>query len=119
LKNCLKSIKRCCSKTAVYKEEITNLNTKLGVSEHRAIPVGRSDNLFVDSLFPTPNVLLEVSEHVSVGKTLQSNISGTSDPKDKIELYMSLFKGRDDVYAKRWDMSNCLQKKSSVKEFLK
>lgn len=88
------------------KEEITNLNTKLGVSEHRAIPDGRSDNVFVDSLFPTPNALLEVSEHVSVGKTLQSNISGTSDPKDKIELYMSLFKGRDDVYAKRWENKN-------------
>jgi len=88
------------------KEEITNLNTKLGVSEHRAIPVGRSDNLSVDSLFPTPNALLEVSEHVSAGKTLQSNISDTSDPKDKIELYMSLFKGRDDVYAKRWENKN-------------
>lgn len=34
------------------KEEITNLNTKLGVSEHRAILDGHSDNVFVDSLFP-------------------------------------------------------------------
>ena len=33
------------------KEEIENLYTKLGVSEHRAIPYGRSDNSSVDSLF--------------------------------------------------------------------
>jgi hypothetical protein len=78
-----------------------NLNT--GVSEHRAIPDGRSDNTSVDSLFPTLNTFIEASEHVSEGKILQSNISGTSDPKDKIQLYMSLFRGRDDVYAKRWE----------------
>ena len=35
------------------KEEIDNLNTKLGVSEHRAIPDGRSVNTSVDSLFPS------------------------------------------------------------------
>jgi len=87
----------------ILKEKIDNLYTKLGVSEHRAIPDGSSDNVFVDSLFPTTNALLEVFEHVSESKTLQSNISGTSDPKDKIELYMSLFKGRDDVYAKRFE----------------
>jgi len=85
------------------KEEITNLNTKLGVSEHRAILDGRSDNVFVDSLFPAPNTFTKVSNHVLEGKTLQSNINSMSDPKDKIELYMSLFKGRHDVYAKRWE----------------
>ena len=41
------------------KEEIENLNTKLGVSEHRAIHDGRSDNVFVDSLFPTPNTCIQ------------------------------------------------------------
>lgn len=89
------------------KEEITNLNTRLSVSEHRAILDGHSDNVFVDSLFPTPNIFTEVvSNHGSEGKTLQSNINSMSDPKDKIELYMSLFKGRDDVYAKRWENKN-------------
>ncbi len=88
------------------KEEITNLYTRLGVSEHRAIHDGRSDNVFVDSLFSTPNTFTEVSNHVSEGKTSQSNINSMSDPKDKIELYMSLFKGRHDVYAKRWENKN-------------
>ena len=47
------------------KEEIDNLNTKLGVSEHRAILDGRSDNVYVDSLFPTPNTFSEASDHGS------------------------------------------------------
>ncbi len=57
------------------KEELETLYTKLGVSEHRAIIDGRSDNVFVDSLFPTPDTFTEVSNHVSEGNTLQSNIN--------------------------------------------
>jgi len=44
------------------KLEIDNLNTQLGVSEHRAIPYGQSDNTSVDSLFPTLNTFIEASE---------------------------------------------------------
>jgi len=29
-------------------------------------------------------------------------VSNSSSPDDKINLFMSLFRGRDDVYAKRW-----------------
>ena len=87
----------------ILKEEIENLNTKLGVSEHRAIPYGRSDNTSVDSLFSTLNTFTEASNHGSEGETLQSNVNGRSDPKVKVRLFMSLFKGRDDVYAKRWE----------------
>jgi superfamily II DNA or RNA helicase len=29
-------------------------------------------------------------------------VTNSSSPKDKINLFMSLFRGRDDVYAKRW-----------------
>ena len=85
------------------KEEIENLNTKLGVSEHRAIPDGRLDNTSMDSLFPALTTFTQASNHESEGETLQSNINGMSDPKDKIMLFKSLFKGRDDVYAKRYE----------------
>src|SRR5665648_423077 len=88
------------------KVEIDNLNTQLGVSEHRAIPDGRSDNVFVDSLFPAPNTFTKPSYHGPVGKTLQSNVNGKSGPKEKIMLFKSLFKGRDDVYAKRYENKN-------------
>jgi superfamily II DNA or RNA helicase len=32
-----------------------------------------------------------------------SNIENKANPAEKIRLFMSLFKGREDVYAKRWD----------------
>lgn len=37
------------------------------------------------------------------GEILSSNINSKSDCMEKIKLFMSLFKGRDDVYAKRWE----------------
>ena len=35
-----------------------------------------------------------------------SNINNTSDTLSKINLFMSLFRGRNDVYAKRWENKN-------------
>ena len=35
-----------------------------------------------------------------------TRISKSSESADKIKLFMALFKGRDDVYAKRWDSKN-------------
>ncbi len=32
-----------------------------------------------------------------------SDVKNTSDSISKIKLFMSLFKGRDDVYAKKWE----------------
>jgi hypothetical protein len=29
-------------------------------------------------------------------------VTNNSSPQEKIKLFMSLFRGRDDVYAKRW-----------------
>ena len=37
---------------------------------------------------------------------MQSNVNGMSDPEEKIMLFRSLYKGRDDVYAKRWENKN-------------
>ncbi|WP_348982464.1 hypothetical protein [Desulfosporosinus sp. HMP52] len=85
------------------KEEISYLNSKLGVSEHRAISHGVSETFFEDSLFPSPDAVLEVPNQLSENETLQFNTNNMSEPKDKIALFRSLFKGRDDVYAKRWE----------------
>ena len=35
--------------------------------------------------------------------TLSSGVNNRSDVSDKIRLFMTLFKGRDDVYARRWE----------------
>jgi len=41
-------------------------------------------------------------DHESTDRNCFSNVDSTSDALSKIRLFMSLFKGRDDVYAKRW-----------------
>jgi hypothetical protein len=42
----------------------------------------------------------------SINSDYFSNVNNTSDSLVKISLFMSLFKGRDDVYAKRWENKN-------------
>lgn len=40
---------------------------------------------------------------VSKDNSKIDRVSNGSEPEEKINLFMSLFKGRDDVYAKRWE----------------
>jgi len=59
---------------------------------------------------PRPEPLQDTENHLPlVGATLESpeknsqpEIPGRPDRAEKIRLFMSLFKGREDVYAKRW-----------------
>ncbi|MGD9368724.1 MAG: hypothetical protein PVH87_23685, partial [Desulfobacteraceae bacterium] len=39
----------------------------------------------------------------SITHNFKSVVDNTSDSSAKIHLFMSLFKGRSDVYAKRWE----------------
>jgi hypothetical protein len=43
------------------------------------------------------------SDDESTDRNCFSDVDSTSDALSKIRLFMSLFKGRDDVYAKRWE----------------
>ncbi len=43
-----------------------------------------------------------ISDEIAQNKTT-STISQNSEAKEKIKLFISLFRGRDDVYAKRWE----------------
>ena len=45
----------------------------------------------------------EIKLSESIDKELPQNINNKSDTKSKIKLFNSLFKGRTDVYAKRWE----------------
>lgn len=74
------------------KEEIKSLKAQIGVAELQVISSNISNH--------KPEA--EVLNQESAGQVLTSNINSMSDSIIKIKLFMSLFRGRDDVYAKRW-----------------
>jgi len=51
----------------------------------------------------TKNDQAQIPNKCNTGNELNNRLNKYSDNKGKIKLFMSLFKGRDDVYAKRWE----------------
>lgn len=79
------------------KEEIKNLKVQLGITEcHADCNVILNQEAFVKSINYNP------VQDKPVADTFHAEINNMSEPQEKIKLYMSLFKGREDVYAKRW-----------------
>jgi len=77
------------------RNEIKRLNVKLGVEE---LPVNPDDT-------PTNHSEPEVLENKFLQEEIlnsQLTINKRSDSFEKIKLFMSFFRGRVDVYAKRW-----------------
>ncbi|MFV0593060.1 MAG: TOTE conflict system archaeo-eukaryotic primase domain-containing protein [Draconibacterium sp.] len=83
------------------KEEIKRLRTKLGKDAIHEELQG-SDNKVPEYLaVPEPEL---VDWHIESSlSTPPETINKQSDAGTKIQLFQSLFKGRDDVYAKRWE----------------
>jgi len=52
----------------------------------------------------TPNIPVSTEQSIQVPFP-NAKVTQISSPDDKIELFMSLFRGRSDVYAKRWHSS--------------
>ena len=77
-------------------KENSQLKAKLGLIESQAF------------LNTSPAVQAEI--YVPEGESNDGNrftdVNSTSDSPSKIRLFMSLFKGRDDVYAMRWENKN-------------
>ena len=74
-------------------EENARLKARLGIStsmlsENRIVESATERDMFDDG----PN-----------DSATSSDVNNTSDSILKIKLFMSLFKGRDDVYAKKWE----------------
>ena len=82
------------------KREIESLKTKLGL-EKMVPDVQKYQSVFDFSSLSIPES--DIFESEPPDDLLLSSINNFSDPMEKITLYMSLFKGRDDVYAKRWE----------------
>ncbi|MCK9411811.1 MAG: DEAD/DEAH box helicase family protein [Prolixibacteraceae bacterium] len=78
------------------RKEIKSLNIQLGVEKAditsgNTLAIKTEEKIFEKELFPV-NIL---------GSSFTTNKK--SDSREKIKLFMSLFRGRDDVFAKRWE----------------
>jgi hypothetical protein len=70
----------------------------LGIPEQPGIPFDFAPDLGATEPKPVPEMNKADSNEVEI-----PDINNLSTPSEKIKLFMSLFKGRDDVYAKRWE----------------
>ena len=72
------------------KEEIERLRQQLGIVENYLDEP--SEEIVIPPIFePIPE------------EAVTSAITQNSTPSEKIQLFLSLFKGRDDVFARRWE----------------
>jgi len=83
------------------KEEIKRLKAQLGADSGREESQD-SDNK-VSEYLPAPEPELFDQQVETNPSTSSEAINKRSDPGEKVRLFMSLFRGRDDVYAKRWE----------------
>ncbi|MEA3332260.1 MAG: hypothetical protein U9Q58_01505 [Pseudomonadota bacterium] len=74
-------------------KENSHLKTQLGLTKPE-LPQN------IVSAIKTEKNLLETN---TTNENHFSDVTNASDPHAKISLFMSLFNGRDDVYAKRWE----------------
>lgn len=74
-------------------KENARLKAQIGITKRKP-----SENRIVEST-TEKNML----DDEPTDSTSFSDINNTSDSISKIKLFMSLFKGRDDVYAKKWE----------------
>lgn len=74
-------------------KENIQLKSQLGLSESE--PIAKTS--------PVKNTGRKTPDDELAQKNFFSGVSCTSDSLSKVRLFMSLFKGREDVYAKRWE----------------
>lgn len=77
-------------------EENKRLKAKLGITETEPSQ---------DSIIEIP-VQKDLTDDALTVRSFLSPVNNTSDTISKIKLFMSLFKGRDDVYGTRWENKN-------------
>ncbi|MEW9124629.1 MAG: DEAD/DEAH box helicase family protein [Thermotaleaceae bacterium] len=75
------------------KEEIKRLKAELDIEKSQ---------VSFDETFEEKSQC-QMFQQESISHVLPSGVDNMSDPTEKIKLFMTLFKGREDVYAKRWE----------------
>ena len=89
----LEKCRALLAENTALREENGILKQRLGITEPSSL------NPHHDSQRDLP---LSFFIHESPAENRPPRIPAQSDPTEKIRLFMSLFKGREDVYAKRW-----------------
>ena len=74
-------------------EENNRLKAQLGITNFECFKINITKNI-------AENAIPDDESHEDASLF---NVNNTSDSMAKIKLFMSLFKGRDDVYATRWE----------------
>jgi len=85
------------------KEKLKSLKKKFDSLGYQTFPDANMDISPGDSIYVPEASSPQVMHSEAGNQMLPVNINNLSDSKEKIKLYMSLFKGRDDVFAKRWE----------------
>ena len=80
------------SKNSRLVKENDRLKAQLGTTKHKP-----SESQIIET-----TTEIHMSDDETTDSTPFSDVNNTSDSNSKIKLFMSLFKGRDDVYAKKW-----------------
>jgi len=104
-----KAYKELLLENASLKEEINRLKLLLNTPEHiekeSCVPyaphapyVFGEQNIFAEQ----KSDISDLSKSTEIKHGLRNGINNNSGSADKINLFMSLFKGRNDLYAKRW-----------------
>jgi len=89
----LENYRSVVAENSNLKKEIRTLKARLGISA----PLTPVD------VIPRHEPEPEIIPQIPAPEVLPTEINRTTDSSEKIRLYMSLFKGRDDVFAKRWE----------------
>lgn len=92
LEKLLQRYQAVVAENSKLKEENQALKAKLGIVEMPGPATG--------SEYPTPEAVISPQGEETTSLFAVTNMS---EVVDKIGLFMSLFRGRDDVYAKRWE----------------
>ena len=83
------------------KEEIKSLKAHPGLTAGQE--ESQDSGNAVSGYFPAPEPELFGQKAETEPPASYGTINKRSDPGEKVRLFMSLFRGRDDVYAKRWE----------------
>ncbi|MCD6296981.1 MAG: DEAD/DEAH box helicase family protein [Deltaproteobacteria bacterium] len=89
----LEKYNRLLSENSRLIKENDRLKEQLGIAERKPD----------ENRIAGPNKEKSIRDDEPKDSTLFSGVNNRSDSISKIRLFMSLFKGRDDVYAKKWE----------------